>query len=142
MSDFSSLRAGVVTLALTLPIVVVAAVPDFPLVCRGAAGMASTFPTSGGNANLIVDFAPANGPVSAGLEPGQCSWVDRALRPGEPFRVVEESLNAGSANSIADALNRGELWTFWVFNVGRFFHATTDFRGEADSKPHPIDSPN
>jgi len=108
--------------------------PDFPLRCSGRADMASTSWN-----NVIVEFVPANGQASEGLQPGQCSWLDRALRNGEPTRVVAETRAVGTAQSIAAAMNRGETWTFWVFNAGRFFHATANARGAATRKPVPFD---
>jgi hypothetical protein len=107
-----------------------AAPPDFPIWCRGVQGMAST-----NGKNLIIDFRPASGPAGNGLEPGQCSWLDRSLRPNEPMRIVSEEFAPATARQIAGIINNGQTWTFWVFNVGRFLHATADTRGAAHQKP-------
>jgi hypothetical protein len=82
------LAAGSLAPLLSVPYVAMAqpSPSDFPLRCLGKAGRAST-----SGKNLIVDFIPANGPAGGGLQPGQCSWLDRALRPNEPMRVVYES---------------------------------------------------
>jgi hypothetical protein len=110
--------------------------PDFPLWCHGKPGMAST-----SGRNLIIDFVPASGAASRELRPGQCSWLDRALRPGEPTRVVDERPSAGEARNIAMHINGGEVWTFWVFNAGQFLRASADFHGMQTHKPTQIDSP-
>jgi hypothetical protein len=117
-------------LILALPSSTLAAPPDFPMWCRGIQGMAST-----SGKNLIIDFRPANGPAGNGLEPGQCSWLDRSLRPNEPRRIVNEEFAPATARQIAGMINSGQTWTFWVFNVGRFFHGTADSKGAAHQKP-------
>jgi hypothetical protein len=89
--------------------------------------------------NLIIDFRPARGPAGNGLEPGQCSWLDRSLRPNEPIPIVSEEFAPATARQIAGMIDNGETWTFWVFNVGRFFHATADSRGASHQKPAIID---
>jgi hypothetical protein len=62
----------------------------FPLQCRG-----------GGQANMKYDsdektiyarFRPAPGPAGNGLAPGQCSWLDRAFRPGEPSQICQRNI--------------------------------------------------
>jgi len=62
----------------------------FPLQCRG-----------GGQANMKYDsaertiyarFRPAPGPAGNGLAPGQCSWLDRAFRPGEPGQICQRNI--------------------------------------------------
>jgi hypothetical protein len=106
---------------------------DFPLRCHGKQGMAST-----SGANLIINFAPSDGPAGRGLDPGECSWLDRALRSSEPRRVVDTRPSPGEARNIATLINRGETWTFWVFNSGNFLKATTSARGTPREKPSSL----
>ena len=103
---------------------------DFPMWCRGTAGMASS-----SGKNLIIDFTPAPKRAPDGLEPGQCSWLDRTLRPNEPTRIVSEQFSVSTAQQVAGEINGGADWTFWVFNVGRFFKGTTSSRGTQRRKP-------
>jgi len=117
-------------LMLAFPASTLAAPPDFPIWCHGGQGMAST-----SGKNLIIDFRHASGPAGQGLEPGQCSWLDRPLSDNEPRRIVSEEFAPATARQIAGMINGGQTWTFWVFNVGRFFRATADTKGEATQKP-------
>ena len=111
--------------------------PDFPMWCQGTADMAST-----SESNVIVDFAAADGPAGDGLQPGQCSWLDRALQTNEPTRIVEHVGSPAEARNIAQRIDNGETWTFWVFNVGRFFHGTAQVHGTQSHKPVAFDSDN
>jgi hypothetical protein len=85
--------------------------------------------------NVIVNFTPAPKPAPEGLAPGQCSWLDRPLRSNEPTRVVSEQFSVSTARQVADEINRGADWTFWVFNVGKFFKGTASTKGTQRSKP-------
>jgi hypothetical protein len=104
--------------------------PDFPMWCKGKAGMASS-----SGKNLIIDFTPSNKRAPDGLAPGQCSWLDRPLSSNEPTRIVSEQFAVTTAKQVAGEINRGADWTFWVFNAGRFFKGTTSSRGHQRSKP-------
>ena len=94
--------------------------PDFPMWCKGTAGMASS-----NGKNLIIDFKAGHDLAPDGLAPGQCSWLDRPLSSNEPTRIVSEQFSVATAKQVAGEINRGADWTFWVFNVGRFFKGTT-----------------
>jgi hypothetical protein len=104
--------------------------PDFPIWCKGTAGMASS-----SGQNLIIDFTPSNNRAPDGLAPGQCSWLDRPLRSNEPTRIVSKQFSVSTAKQIAGEINRGADWTFWVFNSGRFLKGTTSSRGQQKRKP-------
>jgi hypothetical protein len=81
--------------------------PDYPMWCRGSAGMAE----ANGN-TLIVVFKEGTQPAGQGLPPGVCSWLDRGLRPGEPNRIVDVRPTAGEARIKADHINGGAESTF------------------------------
>lgn len=139
MSTRSSwyLGAGTLAVGMWLGCLAIAQTPDFPLRCRGASGVAS----SNGN-NLVIDFSPSGGPAGQGLQPGQCSWLDRALRPGEPTRVVDARFSASEAQKEAQDMNGGGVRTFWVFNAGEFLHATASAPGTPTHKPVRFDNNN
>lgn len=70
-----------------------AAPQSYPLVCRGGGG------TLGYNSQYsaaLLYFQKASGPAGAGLAPGQCSWVDRAIGPNEPTCVRQQSAAANA----------------------------------------------
>jgi hypothetical protein len=108
--------------------------PDFPMWCKGAAGMASSE-----GKNLIIDFKHSDKPAPKGLASGQCSWLDRPLLYNEPSRIVSEQLSVSTAKQVASQINAGADWSFWVFNVGRFFKATASISGSHRNKPTNID---
>jgi hypothetical protein len=104
--------------------------PDFPIRCRGARGMASSQGTM-----LVVTFAKTEHPAAQGLQPGQCAWLDRAMRPNEPAHIdVQLATPAQGRNGVAQ-INAGGLWTFWVYNAGASFHATVVAKGTPAQKP-------
>jgi len=111
------------------PTQLVNAKPDYPIRCRGIAGMASTE-----GATLIVNFKKRNRPADQ-LLPGQCSWLDRAMRAKEPTRIADVLPNADQARSAADHINAGDTWTFWVINSGNSLQATASAKGSPNHKP-------
>jgi hypothetical protein len=89
----------------------------FPMICRGGGflSIANTAPNA-----VRISFAKASGPISAGLAPGQCTWVDRAIGATEPSRICDQaSRAAGYAGGLL--LNTNHI-TLRVFNnnVGCF----------------------
>jgi hypothetical protein len=92
--------------------------------------------------NVTVDFTAgtaATGPGRPALNPGQCSWVDRGFRPGEPTQIRIEIVDNGqlkqqlhgsavdrsptAAERYPDAHNipqyladASHFWSFWVYN--------------------------
>jgi hypothetical protein len=67
---------------------------------------------------------------------GHCSWLDRALRPREPTRILYQVPAGTNARSIADAINaNGVITTFWVYNAGRYMKATAIAPGAQTRKP-------
>ena len=48
--------------------------------------------------NMTIDFAPGTQAAGTGkpnLNPGQCSWIDRGFRPGEPPQIHLEIVSFG-----------------------------------------------
>ncbi len=93
----------------------------YPLECRGI----DTFTVldldgSTGSKWVGFTFKPGTKPASLGLLPGQCSWKDRGMRPGEPARLAIESVGDWSKE-----LNSSDsFWTFNVYNAGAQLQAT------------------
>ncbi len=104
--------------------------PDFPIRCRGAHGMASSEGTT-----LMVTFARTEHPAQQGLQPGQCAWLDRAVRLNEPARIDVPLASPSEGRNGVAQINAGGLWTFWVFNAGTSLHATAVAKGTPTQKP-------
>jgi hypothetical protein len=67
------------------------AVSSYPMTCRGGGALSVT---SVGTTGVRIGFQPGPGPASSGLAPGQCTWSDRALRPGEPTTICDDQSRA------------------------------------------------
>jgi hypothetical protein len=111
-----------------------AAPPDYPLWCRGTAGMASA-----NGKDLVVNFRFTDHPAGEGLQPGQCSWLDRGFRPNEPLRIVDTRPSAAEARITAGYINEGQEWTFWIYNAGNYMRAAASSAGLQKAKPVRID---
>ena len=102
--------------------------------------------------DMSVTFAAGSkavGGLGSNLEEGQCSWVDRAISPDEPFRINQEIIYFGQAKQSQhgtpvdhsataaerhpDSMNIPEYlkdsnhyWSFFVRNTGQgYFEATS-----------------
>lgn len=123
----------------------------YELRCRGGGLKISTARgavTSSGEqmSNVTVKFAagtaPAGASIRSALAPGQCAWVDRGLRQGEPTEIRLEMVTSGQTKQILhgsstdssrpraeiapDATNMqdylssaSKFWSFWVYNTNR-----------------------
>ena len=104
--------------------------------------------------NMTVDFAAgtqAAGGRAENLKPGQCAWVDRGLRNGEPTQIrleivyfaQQQQARHGSpvdrsptaAESYPDAQNvpqylssADHYWSFWVYNTANGYLQSTNQR--------------
>jgi hypothetical protein len=64
---------------------------SYPMTCRGGGKLTIT---NDGSNRVRIKFQPGKGAAPAGLAPGQCTWSDRALRPGEPNTICDSSSSA------------------------------------------------
>ena len=87
------------------------ATPDsFPLTCRGGSGMAVSIMGE----QVRIPFQPGAGTAGEALSPGQCTWSDRTLRPGEPHALCDSQRNA---KTYIPKLERSDsLLVFHVYN--------------------------
>jgi TIR domain len=98
--------------------------PSYPFRVRGSANIAD-LPMSFESGKLIVEFQAGQSPAGAGLKPGQGSWLDRGLRPGEPTRLVQQTSEDRANQIIATLRNPGAYWTFDCFNTNQgYFYVT------------------
>jgi hypothetical protein len=107
-----------------------ASAPDFPIRCRGTRGMASSE-----GSLLVVTFTRTEYSAAQGLQPGQCAWLDRAVRPNEPTRIDVPLASASQSQNGVAQINAGGMWTFWVTNVNTSLRATAVAKGTPAQKP-------
>lgn len=138
----------------------------YELRCRGGGLRFSStpgrnLPTGEQMMNLTVGFTAGTQGVSSrtpNLKPGQCSWVDRGFRQGEPAQIRLEIVYFGqqqqmlkgspvdrsptAAQSYPDAQNvpqylssPSRYWSFWVYNTNNGYLQAT---GHKFWKPAPI----
>lgn len=107
---------------------------SYPLVCRGTDSLKVI--DLGGPAGFRwvgFNFIPGTNAAKDGLLPGQCSWLDRGMRPGEPARLAQPIEGIGVWSK---ELNSSDsYWTFNVYNAGAQLQAT----GAERSKKTGID---
>jgi hypothetical protein len=129
---------------------------SYELRCRGGALKFNSTPgrtSSSGEQmmNMTIDFAAGTQGASARtpiLTPGQCSWVDRGFRPGEPtqirleivsFAQQQQALHGSPVDRTPTAAERypdaqnvpqylsssDHYWSFWVYNTGNGYLQST-----------------
>lgn len=87
---------------------------SYPLVCRAGATMSASVQ---GNGAVNLGFRAGAQAASAGTPAaGECRWLDRGFRQGEPTRMILPSGNAQNALYLVGALVRGETFYVHVFN--------------------------
>jgi F5/8 type C domain-containing protein len=104
--------------------------PDsYPLVCRGTDSL-KVIAVDGpaGSKGIGFKFIPGTGPAKGGLLPGQCTWLDRGMRPGEPATLAQPL--GGAVDWIKDLNSPSNYWTFKVYNAGEQLLATASERSK------------
>ena len=103
-------------------------VPDtYPFECRGADTLKFVEEGSVGTRQVGFTFISGSGSARDGLKPGQCSWLDRAMRAGEPTRLTQPIEGAGW---IKELNSSDSYWTFNVYNAGDRLQATAAERSK------------
>jgi len=103
----------------------------YPMWCRGATGLAGA-----SGQRIVIFFLSTPGPAQPSMSRGHCSWLDRGLRPREPKEIIYQVPAGTDARATANAINAdGVIWTFWVYNAGRFMQATTIAQGALTQRP-------
>lgn len=116
----------------------VAAPQSYPMQCRG--GM--TMGLNAGNRTAVMYFGKAPHKAGAGLQAGQCAWLDRAIGPNEPPCMQQNNSDAVAwitANNLPSStaltsthfqpnstrsqwmrklLSTTEFYTFYAYNPG------------------------
>ena len=90
------LPARFASLALAATLSLAAAAPaeaetSYPLTCRGGGYLNISNDAAGG---VYISFTASGGAVPMGLQPGECTWSDRALRVGEPTVICDSVASA------------------------------------------------
>lgn len=103
--------ARIAVLCAVLPAAAARAQTTYPMVCRGTTSLSPMqFAVSPGStsSSLYVYFTRGTQAFSAAtLQPGQCTWLDRGIGPGEPA-VLVQSL-PGTINTVIFMGVRGTL---------------------------------
>lgn len=132
---------------------------SYELRCRGGGLKFNSTPGSTSSSgeqmmNVTIDFAAGTQGAGTGkpnLNPGQCSWIDRGFRRGEPTQIRLEMVSFAqqqqarhgspvdrsptAAERYPDAQNvpqymsdSNHYWTFWVFNTNNGYLQATGQR--------------
>jgi|GEM_PF-5274686 len=63
--------------------------PSYPLVCRGGGIISSTLTVTRATDTGRFQFKKGARSAESGLAPGECSWLDRGMRDGEPDALFQ-----------------------------------------------------
>jgi hypothetical protein len=89
-----------------------AAPRSYPLICQGAGSMVASIKS---NATIALRFSP--GREASVVRPGECTWVDRAFREGEPT-VLSLTGNRHGADYLLEGMLSGERFYVHGYNDG------------------------
>lgn len=107
--------------------------PTYPLACVGGGGMRAIATPDG---FVRVTFAPAaQGGSAAPPRAGECAWLDRGFRPGEPQMLVYGS-GAQSSQDLVSAANRGESFQVHAYNNNQGAMVVTSIDALGSGKPN------
>lgn len=87
---------------------------SYPMTCRGGGTLSIT--NDGGN-GVQIRFQPADGAAPQGVPSGECTWSDRALSPGEPTTICDNSANA--AQYVGLLVQSNQYAILQVYNDGQ-----------------------
>ena len=135
---YLEMAAILLALSLVLPLISQAQT-DYPQRIRGAAKVITTY-TDG---ILAVEFHPAAHRADAGLQPGEGSWLDRALNGKEPH-VLKQNLSPDEAQFVTTYLQNPDHYaTFYCSNTeqGYFQAASSEPFAPAQFSASPNPSP-
>lgn len=131
-SKFSKAAAVVAILTATLAVDTAHAQPapppgdqpqSYPMTCRGGGTLTISNNNNTGmrgrrmQKTVQIKFQPGRGAAPQGLSPGQCSWSDRALRPGEPTTICDSS--ASAAQYVGQLVQPDQYAIMQVYNNGQ-----------------------
>jgi hypothetical protein len=111
---FSKVATIATIFSTTLAVNVAYAQQSYPMTCRG--GGTLSIRNDGGN-GVRIRFQPASGAAPQGVSPGQCTWSDRAMRPGEPTTICDNSASAAQYVSLLVQSNQYAI--LQVYNDGQ-----------------------
>ena len=103
-----SVAAAITFAAMTIP--AAEAANSYPLICQGGGDMSARVSA---NATIKLRFAP--GTEAGAVRPGECTWIDRGFRPGEPDTLLLNRHRRGAEYIINGMLN-GERFYVHGYN--------------------------
>ncbi len=116
---------------------------SYPLVCRGSSSANISFKPE---RRLVLKFIKGIGPADSGLSAGQCSWVDRGMRAGEPDLLIQQVPEGADeqpeykwASELRDA---DTYWTFDVYSDGKGQLIVTGSRRKSGRPRDTAQQPN
>ena len=89
---------------------------SYPLACRGGGQMSAVVRSS---SNTDIIFLPGTAGSSEGTTPaGQCRWLDRAFRSGEPNRLVVDNADREATLYLLTQIVNGGNFFVQAYNAG------------------------
>jgi hypothetical protein len=75
--------------------------------------------------NFMAGAQPSGSRKPTNLNSGQCSWVDRGFRKGEPTQIRLQKPGRDFANMQETLARSDRYWTFQVYNAGNGYLQST-----------------
>jgi hypothetical protein len=111
---------------------------NYPLRIRGNTSLTATY----ADGTLSIDFRPAAAKADAGLQPGEGSWLDRALNRNEPH-VLKQNLSQDEALFVITYLQNPDHYaTFYCANTKQGYFQAANSEPFTPPQSVPAQSPS
>jgi hypothetical protein len=115
-----------------------AAQTNYPLRIRGNAKLTANYE----NGTLSIEFRPAATKADTGLQPGEGSWLDRALNRNEPH-VLKQDLSQDEAQFVINYLQNPDHYaTFYCANTKQGYFQAANSEPFTPAQSSAAQSPN
>lgn len=108
MSFLTKLLLGVTLAAAPLALsgVAASAAQSYVMTCRGGGAMVAVAGQRVSNPHVFVEITFKPGTAGAGVQapkPGECTWIDRGMRPGEPNKILFDDMGVAWTQTVCNS---------------------------------------
>lgn len=108
MTSFANVFLGGVLTAATLTFssLPATAAESYVMTCRGGGDMVAVVGQRVSNPHVFVEITFKPGTAGAGVQPpkpGECTWIDRGMRQGEPTKILYDDMGVAWTQTLCRA---------------------------------------